>query len=86
MLVRWTLSDATANGFGIWRRTDGRWLRMYAERTPSPGGKDPSGLGFTFGDVTQDHLADHRVILRCFRPVQPGHRGCPRVRDRLAMG
>jgi len=165
VLVRWTLSDATANGFGIWRQTGGGWLRMYTERTPPPGGKDPYGMGFSFGDVTQDRLADvlvdgqmgsgacgprelitvgrtsvsrlfrrftcevhssiqdglfvyrdtvgdclvpaahcysgirvdlrgynsrrlvdHRVILRCFRPVQPGHRGCPQVRDRLAMG
>jgi hypothetical protein len=164
-LVRWALSDATANGFGIWRRTGGRWLRMYAERTPPPGGKDPYAMGFTVGDVTQDHradvlveqemgsgacgpreliavgrtrvtrlfrrftcevpsgiqdglfvyretvgscrvpaahcysgvridlrgyngrrLVDHRVIVRCSRPVRPGHRGCPQVRDRLAMG
>jgi hypothetical protein len=164
-LVRWTLSDGTANGFGIWRQTGGRWLRMYTERTPPPGRKDPYGMRFSFGDVTQDHLADvlveeqmgsgacgprelitvgrtrvsrlfrrstcevqssiqdglfvyrdmvgdcrvraahcysgirvdlrgyngrrlvdHRVILRCFRPVQPGHRGCPQVRNRLAMG
>ena len=57
-LVRWTLSDATANGFGIWRRTGGRWLRMYGERTPPPGGRDPSPMAFSFGDVTQDHYAD----------------------------
>lgn len=163
-LVKWTSFDLTADGFGIWRRSGGRWLRMYRARSGPPDGRNPYEMAFTFGDVTQDNLLDvlveqqlgtaacgprellaiertrvtrlfrrsacevsssvrdgrlayrdtvggcrvpaahcysgvrvdlrgyrghrlvnHRVFVRCFHRVQPGHRGCPEVRDRLAM-